>query len=436
MANAVEHGSSLPASPGAPESWSLYSSWQRWGLFTLLFLVTTSNYFDYFILSVVLQPIKDEFHVSDTMLGLLSGLCFAVVYAVAGLPIARWADRGNRRTIITLALAAWSGMTALCGFTQTFWQLALARFGLGLVEPGAMPPAQSLIADYFPPQRRAMALAALNSGSAAGWLVGVGVGGYIAATRGWRSAFLWAGAVGIGLAVALRLLLSEPRLRLGFPDRTGSETIGLAIHHLIRKPSFLWVLAAISVYTIFAYGTNIFLPSYMIRSLNASLKQVSVTWGIAIAGANILGALAGGWIGDRLSRRDVRWYAWLPAMACVLSIPIYEWALSATDLNTFIIIDFAAELTLAIGYATAFAALHAVCGNARRATAVAIVFFLISLVGSGLGPLVAGVLSDALGTMYGIESLRYSLIIMVGFLAPAAGMFYGCARLMPRDLEA
>jgi predicted MFS family arabinose efflux permease len=153
-------------------AWGLYTPLQRRLFLAILFLVTASNYFDYYVLSVLIEPIKREFDVSDTMLGILSGVCFSLVYSITAFPIARWADIGNRRTIITVALAGWSLMTAACGFAQSFAQLALARFGAGMVEPGALPPSTSLIADYFPPERRATATTMLvNGASAVGWLV-------------------------------------------------------------------------------------------------------------------------------------------------------------------------------------------------------------------------------------------------------------------------
>lgn len=429
--------STPPISPSTSvPPWSLYSPRERWLFLVILFLVTTSNYFDYFILSVVLEPIKHEFQVSDTMLGLLSGLCFALVYALAGLPIARWADRGNRRTVITLALTGWSVMTAACGLAQSFWQLALARFGLGVAEPGALPPAQSLIADYFPPERRATASAILNAGTAAGYLVGVALGGYIAATQGWRTAFLLAGAPGLLLALIVRLTLAEPRCRLGFPGAGSAvESMGEAFSQLRRKRTFLYTLAGTSVFTIFTYGFGIFVPSFMIRTFHSTLAQVSVTWGCAIAAANLLGALVGGRLADLLSRRDIRWYAWLPAIACAIAGPIYWLALTTYDLSTFIAVDFIAEGTVTIGMSVCFTAVHAVCGNRRRTMAIAIVQLSFVLIGAGLGPLIAGMLSDALSAVYGLESLRYSLMTLVLFLAPAAAAFYWSGRKMPTELE-
>ena len=427
----------LPTSPPLqPPPHALYTPWQRYGFLAVLFLVSTSNYFDYYILSVVLEPIKREFQVSDTLLGLLSGFCFALVYAFAGFPIARWADRGNRRLIIAVALAGWSVITMSCALARNFWQLALARFGLGVVEPGALPPSQSLIADYFPPERRATALAVLTTASAAGYLFGVAMGGYIAASYGWRAAFLWAGAPGLLLALVARLTLAEPRLQLGFPAaREHPEKAPETALRLCRKRSYLFALIGLSVYCVFAFGENIFLPSLMIRTLHATLKQVSVLWGISISLASVVGAVGGGWLADRLHSRDVRWYAWLPAVACALAMPLYWAAFASTHLRSFILLDFLAEAVVTAGVPVAYAAMHAVCGSQRRAVAIAAAQFALTLLGAGFGPLLVGLLSDAFGARYGAESLRYSLITLTLFLVPAAAAFYYSSHALPRDLE-
>jgi predicted MFS family arabinose efflux permease len=429
-----------PSLSSAPDlhrtPYSLYSVRQQYVFLAILFLVSTSNYFDYYILSVVLEPIKHEFHVSDTMLGLLSGVCFALVYAVAGFPIARWADRGNRRTIITLALGLWSVVTVCCGLARSFGQLAVARFGLGLVEPAALPPSQSLLADYFPPERRATALAVLTTASAAGYLFGVALGGYIAETHGWRSVFLFAGVPGTALAILVPLTLSEPRLQLGFPTGDASrESAFEALRRLYQKRSFLLTLIGISTYCVLAYGLNTFLPSFMIRTLHASLTQVSVTWGTAICVASAIGAVVGGFLADRLSKLDVRWYGWLPAVSCFLGMPLYWAALASNHLWTFIAFDFLAESIVGVGIPVAFAAVHAVCGNRRRATAVAAVQFSLTLFGAGLGPLLVGMFSDALGSAYGADSLRHSLFGILLFLLPAAAAFFWSGLKVPQDLE-
>ena len=430
-------GGKILDAPTPKQPWLLYTPSQRWGLLSILFLVTMSNYFDYYVISVVLDPIKKEFGVSDTKLGMLSGFAFAIIYAFAALPVARWADRGNRRTIITLTLAGWSLMTALCGIAQSFSQLLMTRLGVAITEPGGAPPAQSLIADYFPPERRATAIAILlQGGSAVGYGVGIGIGGYVAATYGWRMAFLAAGIPGLLLAVLVRFALAEPRLTVGFPAaHSDMESAATGIAALRKKRSFVLALLGITFYMLFAYGTSVFLPSFMIRDLHASLAQVSVTWGTSVTIAMIVGALLGGPLADRLGRRDIRWYSWIPAAMFAVGAPLYWMTLSSKELWTFIFVDFPAEVVLAIGFSVSFAAIHPVCGSSRRALAVALVYFSMMFIGCGFGPLLAGALSDALSPTYGLDSIRYATLTMVAFLVPASVCLFFAGRAMPADLE-
>lgn len=413
--------------------WTRYQPLHRWGLVAVLFLVVMFNYFDYYVLSVLLEPIKNEFHVADTALGLLSGFSFALLYAVAALPIARWADTGNRRTVITVALAGWSVMTALCGLARSFWQLAIARLGVGALEPRALPPAQSLITDYFPAEQRATAISLITmGGSAAGWLFGVGAGGLIAARYGWRTAFLVSGIPGVLLALVTWMTLSEPREALQGPlHHRHNESFRDAISRLRRKKSFIWSIVGSCAYLIFGYGVSVFLPSLLTRVLHATVQDVSVTWGATISAANIIGAIVGGRIADRLSRRDTRWYAWMPALACIGGMVTYYFAISSTSVRGFITLDFFAEATLTTGYGIFFTAIQAVCGTPRQTIACAIAQFAGILIGSGIGPPLAGALSDHLLGTYGDESLRYSLVCMLVFLLPAAAAFLWPPRAYP-----
>lgn len=416
--------------------WSLYSDRRRWMFLAILFLVTVLSNFDYYVLGVVLEPIKNEFNVSDTQLGLLSGLSFALCYSAAALPFARWSDRGNRRNALTFAIAGWSVMTLLFGAARSFWQLGLARLGVGAMEPGATPPAQSLIADYFSPERRGSALAIMLAGGSVGYLAGLALGGYIAATLGWRNAFLVAGVSGIALAVVSHVVLGEPRVALGFPAAdTQVESSTHAIGQLCRKRSFVYTVIGLSAFYFFSLGVTTFLPSFMIRTLHASLQEVSLTWGIAVSVANLLGTLLGGWLADSLSKRDIRWYGWLSAIACAAGAALYWSALSAKHLGTFVGIEFAAELLLWTGTFATWPAIHAVCGNSRRGMAIAVAQFAYVLIGSGLGPLAGGALSDLLSPVYGSESLQYSLNIMVFALMPAAIAFYLSSDAMVLDRE-
>ena len=418
------------------QPWNLYTELERSKFLTVLFLVSVSGTFDYYVLGVVLEPIKQEFHVSDSQLGLLGGMCFALCYALTALPFARWSDHGNRCTVLTFALAGWSLMTLLSGFAKTFIQLGIARLGVGAMQPGETPPLQSLIADYYPPERRAWALAVTIAGSSLGYLIGVVLGGYIAATLGWRNSFILSGLAGIALAILAKQVLREPRNYSQTAHVVEiTETLKFSIARLGTKRSYVGAVAGLSLLMFFSLGVSTFIPSFVIRILSVSLQQASVTWGISVALSNLLGTLAGGWLAERLGSREIRWYAWLPAIACVIGAILYWLALSATQLWTFIPLDFAAELVLWTGTFAAWPSIHAVCGAPRRALAIAIAQFAYILVGSGLGPLTAGALSDALNATYDLQSLRYSLQIMTLFLIPAAFAFYLSGHWLRQDVE-
>lgn len=416
--------------------WSLYTSGQRWTYLALLFVMSTSNYFDRNVLSVLLEPIKREFRVSDTMLGLLSGLCFSVFYVLAGIPVARWADRGNRRTIVTLALATWSATTMFCGLAQRFWQLALARVGVGIGESGAIAPAQSLIADYFPPEQRAVALGAFDAAGTAGYLLGVAIGGFVAANYGWRNVFLLAGAPGLLVALVVRFCLPEPRMRVALASRTaGREGVAEALSILWRKHSYLYAVASSIVYWFFAYGVLIFIPSFLVRVLGVPLARASLLYGSVAAVASVVGAVGGGWLADQLGRRDVRWLAWFPALTYTLATPAFGFAFALNSFSSFLILAFVGMLLLTAGSPPVFAATHAICGSRRRATAIAILFFSATLAGGGLGPLATGALSDTLGRVYGNTGLGYALCAATALLPVSAILLHAMARRMPSDIE-
>jgi MFS family permease len=416
--------------------WELYTGGKRRVFLAILFLVSTSNIIDRAVISVLLDPIKQEFHVSDTMLGVLSGVGFAFLYAAFGLPAARWADRGNRRTLVTIALTAWSLMTVLCGCAQAWWQLMLARVGVGAAESGSQSPTQSLIADYFPPERRARAIAIQNSSNNIGYLLGIGLGGYIAASHGWRWAFIVSGLPGLLIAVIARAVLDEPRLRIGTAgSQCPSESMTDAITLVGRRRSFVYGALGLSTLTFFGYGTAMFMPSFMIRALHASLSQVSITWGILVSIATIVGSVGGASLCDRLGLRDVRYYAWLPAAACALAAPFYWLAFSAHSLWAFIGSDLLAESLVAATTSPIYAAIHATCDSNRRAMTFAVLYLVTIVLGFGLGPVMAGMLSDAFSQKFGAAGLRYSLMTMTFSLVPTAMAFIAFARSLPADVS-
>lgn len=421
--------------PIAPAD-SLYGDRRRWWMLLVLFLVATCSYVDRHIVSVLLEPIKKEFGVSDTLLGLLSGFAFAIFYATLGIPVARWADRGNRRTIVTLAVTLWSGFTVLCGYAGSFWQLALARVGVGAGEAGAIPPSQSLIVDYFAPARRASALAIFMSAATAGYLIAFVLGGYLAAHYGWRTTLIVVGAPGLLLALLARFCLDEPRLRPGREPLAAAQSgIGTTVRELFAKPSYRLLLAAAVFYALMAYGSAIFFPSFMVRSLGVSLAEVGLVYGLVSAIGALVGTVGGGFIADRLGQRSPSWYAWLPALGCALALPLYVAAILANSFTTFIALSGVGGTLVGACLPSMFTALHAVCGSSRRALSVAVLTFMMSLIGSGLGPVIAGALSDAFAARAGNESLRWAMLVCTLFLLPCIWCFWRAGQHLPRDLE-
>lgn len=421
--------------PIAPAD-SLYGDRRRWWMLLVLFLVATCSYVDRHIVSVLLEPIKKEFGVSDTLLGLLSGFSFAIFYATLGIPVARWADRGNRRTIVTLAVTLWSGFTVLCGYAGSFWQLALARVGVGAGEAGAIPPSQSLIVDYFAPARRASALAIFMSAATAGYLIAFVLGGYLAAHYGWRTTLIVVGAPGLLLALLARFCLDEPRLRPGREPLAAAQSgIGTTVRELFAKPSYRLLLAAAVFYALMAYGSAIFFPSFMVRSLGVSLAEVGLVYGLVSAVGALVGTVGGGFIADRLGQRSPSWYAWLPALGCALALPLYVAAILANSFTTFIALSGVGGTLVGACLPSMFTALHAVCGSSRRALSVAVLTFMMSLIGSGLGPVIAGALSDAFAARAGNESLRWAMLVCTLFLLPCIWCFWRAGQHLPRDLE-
>lgn len=418
--------------------WDRYSERQRWVLLGVLFLIATSSYVDKNIIGVLLQPIKEEFGVSDTMLGLLSGLSFAVFYATLGLPVARWADRGDRRFIITVSLALWSVMTAFCGLAQSFWQLAAARIGVGAGEAGAIPPGQSLIADYFPPERRGKALGGFMMAAMAGYVIGTVLGGQLAQAYGWRPAFLVVGIPGVLLAVIARLVLDEPRLSAGVTvAATESEAFRDSYRALTAKPSFVGILIAMVLYFLIAYGAFAFIVPLMIRSYGITVGKAGAIFGMLSTVGAVIGNAVGGGLTDRLCQRDPSWAARFPAWGMIGAFVVYETAFLMPNLTALVVVLTIGGVFLSGPVPSMFAALHLVCGSKRRATSVAIIFFFANLLGLGLGPIIAGGLSDTFARSVGpADGLRYAMMVVMVTFLPCGYYLFRAARTLKADMEA
>ncbi|MGB5324655.1 MAG: MFS transporter, partial [Pseudomonadales bacterium] len=290
----------------------------------MLTIAYALNFIDRQILVILQESIKVDMGLSDVQLGLLSGFSFALVYITAGIPIAYWADRGNRRNIIALAVAVWSGMTALSGLAANYTQLLLARIGVGIGEAGGSPPAHAIISDYYPPHKRGGALAIYSMGLHFGILLGFLFGGLISEMFGWRMAFMAVGLPGVLFALVFYFVVQEP-------ERGRWETASQAAYkptlretmQLLKSYRSFWYIAAGTGFTAFVgYGNGNFAPSFLIRSHGFSVGEVGVILAFFGGGAGMIGALLGGFLADKLGTRDKRWYVWLPACASLLAVPL------------------------------------------------------------------------------------------------------------------
>jgi len=410
----------------------------------LLVVVNIFNFLDRQILSILLEPIKRELQLSDTRMGFLTGIAFAIFYTFLGIPIARWADRGVRRTIIALGLAVWSGMTALTGLAQNFTQLALARIGVGVGEAACSPPAQSLLSDYFPPERRATVLSIFALGIPIGIMIGYLAGGWINHHFGWRTAFFVVGSPGLVLALILWLTLREPPrghsegLRASEP--TATESTSEVLRFMWRLRSFRHLSLAAALHALCGYGALTFIPAFMMRVHGMTNTAELGLWLGLIAGPFAgLGTFLGGTLSDRLATRkkNARWYLWLPASATLLGVPstflFYLWP----EGRTALLLSIPGSILSPMWLGPTAAMIQGMVKLRMRATASAIMLFIINLIGLGLGPQAVGALSDLLAPSYGHESLRYSLLMVVAVGNTWSAVHYFlAARTLREDLKA
>lgn len=397
----------------------------------LLTAVSFFNYLDRMVLAVVLEPIKREMHLTDGQLGLLSGLAFALLYAILGLPLARLADRASRKLVLTASLAGWSLFTAATGLSHSFTALFGARVGVGVGEAGCVPSAHSMIGDLFPAHRRALAISVFQAGGVAGLSAGLVLTGLIADRIGWRGAMVVVGLMGLPLALLTLLGLPEPPRRTRTPAL--AENAVSAIRGLVERPAYVHLMLAIAVGSFGAYGVAQWLPSFLIRVHHLTLSQVGLMSGLPHGAAGVLGALAGGAASARLMKADPRWELWWPALGYGLGGALYALAVFAPTSWTSIALFTGGVLAAASGGGVALSAVQSFAEPHRRATAVALVLFLSSLIGLGGGPLIVGLISDMLRPAAGAGSLRYGLLAAAGSMAWAAVHFACSAASADRD---
>ncbi|TQV86274.1 MFS transporter [Exilibacterium tricleocarpae] len=401
----------------------------------ILTLVYTFNFIDRQILVILQESVKAELQLSDAQLGLLTGLAFAVFYVSLGIPIARWADRGNRRDIIALAITVWSGMTVLCGMAQNYLQLLLYRIGVGVGEAGCSPPAHSMISDYFPPQQRATAMSVYSMGVYIGILAGFLIGGWVNQMFGWRMAFFLVGAPGLLVALVLRLTVREPVRGMydgGTEAAPPSFRATMAALWQLRSFRYFSLGTALAAFT--SYGIGNFMPSFLIRFHGFDSLQTGASLALASGIGGGLGTICGGIIADRKGAADKRWYLWVSVITQIMNVPLILAGLFAGGATAALVFIFCATFTGACYLGPTLAITHTLVKPRMRAMASAVLFLILNLIGLGFGPLTVGLLSDFLVATHGAESLRYSMAIVALMALVAALCFFMGARRLPGDL--
>lgn len=412
----------------------------KWYIVGVLTLVYIFNFVDRQIISVLQEPMRAELGLSDTQLGLLQGLTFALFYVSMGIPLARWADVGVRRDVVALAVGVWSVMTAMCGIAQNFTQLLMARIGVGVGEAGGSPPSHSIISDLFPPGKRALPLAVYSSGITFGVFLAYVFGAWVSDHFGWRSVFIALGLPGVVLALLVRTTVREPAR--GRYDPPGADqhppAVGEVIRHLFSRRTFVHLSLAAALHAFVAYGVSAFLVSFYVRAYAIpidAISTVALPLGFIIGIGGAIGAFAGGYLSDRLSLRDPRWALWVPGAATLIVVPFAAAAILSRDFSTSLLLY---ALPLALGYiylGPTLATTHALVAPRMRALASAVLFFIINLIGLGLGPTVTGMISDALTPEYGADALRYAIVATFCVNAWSALHYYLASRHLRRELE-
>ena len=383
----------------------------------VLVLANVFAFIDRQLMTILLEPIKAEFDASDTAMGFLTGFAFAVFYAVVGIPVARLADNWSRRNILAMSMVIWSAMTALCGLAANFWQMALLRVGVGVGEAGGTPPSHSLIASYFPPEKRSTAMGIFGTGTQIGVLVGMFGGAVIAEQIGWRWAFFVFGLPGVLIGALVALVVKEPVRRHAAP--MGSLLSDIA--GLWRIPAFAILAFATGFTALAGYGMGTWFPSFLIRVHGLTLTEAGLILGLVGTSGALLGAVGGGILCDKLASRDARWQLRVPSIGAALSVLFLGlfllwpesqlWRFGGLRIPVAVAFLFLGAVVSSFWIGPTYAAVQALTPDHLRSQASALLLLLLNLIGFGLGPMVVGALSDLLAVAFAQNSVRYAMVI-------------------------
>lgn len=419
----------------------------------ILTITYVFNFVDRQLLAILLEPIKTEFGASDSAMGLLYGLAFSLFYATLAIPVARLADKSNRRNILAIAAALWSAMTVACGFAANFWQMLGLRIGVAVGEAGGVPPSQSMVNDLYPPEQRARAMAVFSSATFIGTIIAMVGGAYIAQTYGWRLTFIVVGAPGILIALVVRFTIAEPE-RGAWDDTTDEQKQKQAelpqqgllevFLEMWNSPALRYLILGCASAGLAGYALGYWAPAFMMRVHGLSLVQAGVMIGGLGAVCGLTGSFFGAFLCDRFAKENRNWLLFIPAISLAISLPMLVLFLMFPEKSTFmlgshtiptaIVIYCIASFIGSWWAAPTYVAVQELVAPNKRTLACAILLFTMNLIGFGLGPLLVGIFSDLLTPSYGNDGVRYALVILMCSFIPAIYFYIRAGRLFSQQL--
>jgi predicted MFS family arabinose efflux permease len=395
------------------------------------------NFLDRQILSVLAEPIRRELHLSDTQLGLLTGLSFALFYAVLGVPAAMLADRVNRVKLVACACAIWSLFTGACGFATTFWHLAVARCGVGLGESGGTAPSLSILADYFPPEKRPAVIGLFTVNGPIGVFLGATVGGWAAIQFGWRGAFFLVCGAGLIAAALLVFLVREP-VRGGLDPRHAAKpapamSLSASARVFLSKPTLRILLLASGLAAFVSTGMLNWIPAYLMRVQEMPLAEVARWFGPAAGLCMGIGIWGGGALVNWAGARSPKAYAWIPGLSMLLTAPTLVLACMAPSWQTSLLLMCVPMVCCTMYVAPALALVQNLSPVAARATATSLLLLAFNILGPGGGPLAIGMMSDAFAAGGAAQPLKLALMAAAPIALVSALLYAFLARVVDAD---
>ncbi len=414
------------------------SAWRARTVLIVLTLIATVQFFDRALMVVILEPLKQEFSLTDAQLGFLSGFSYAAAFALAGIPFGWMADRGNRRNLLAALLAIWSALVAFAGSANSFMALVLTRVGIGAADAGGQPCSVSIISDLYPTQRRASAVAIFFVGVPLGMASGFIVGAIVAGQLGWRTAFYVAAAPGVLLTILLLLLVKEPKR--GASDglqesKDNAPPLSETFAFMSSQKSFVYLMAASVLVTASSSAMMSWIGSLLVRVHGLSLENVGLLTGLCMGGFGAIGTLVFGWVADRQGAKDMRNQPRMMAIAAaVIAVSGTAVSLLPTVLGAAISLALFASMVAGLNGPT-YALTQSLVKVRMRGTSMSTLVVLLNLIGVGVGPALAGILSDQFAAAFGAESVRWAMVCVLMMNIPAVVLFVRCAHTIQDDLQ-